>query len=205
MPKTTAPQRVFGRAVFCWLLIGLGVLLFSASLEGILPETTYMTLPVAVFIAPPLALLAIAVVLLLQGRATWKAPLGVIGSAAILVAAIVPLDYLSVRLNFLIHKPIYDSIVRDALAGRQLGTLRSDGRREGVRRGVSYSFRPGRPLVVSFQWKTSSITLRMVEYHERPTVCPEQPKFDPAAPHPESICVEWPSLGDGYVFWQGIF
>jgi hypothetical protein len=204
MPKTTAPQRVFGHAVFCWLLIGLGVLLFSASLEGLLPETTDMTLPVAVFIAPPLALLAIAVVLLFRGRATWKAPLGVISAAAILVAAIVPLDYLSVRLNFLIHKPIYDSIVRDALAGRQLGTLRPDGRREGVRRGVSYSFRPGRPLVVSFQWKTSSMTIRMVEYHERPNVCPPPPEADPQGPHPAAICVEWPSLGDGYVFWQGI-
>lgn len=204
MPKLAAGRAIFGRAVACWLIIGLSILLFSAPLEGLLPEAMDLTLPLAVFIAPPLALLAIALVLWARRRATWRAPLGVLGAVAVVFAAIIPLDYLSVRLNFLLHKPIYDSVVWDAMAGREIGTVGPDGRREGVRRGVSYSFHPGRPLVVSFQWKTSSMTIRMVEYHERPTVCPEQPKFDPAAPHPKTFCVEWPSLGDGYVFWQGI-
>jgi len=204
MARIGAGRRTFGGAVACWLIVALGILLFSAPLEGLLPEAMDMMLPLAVFIAPPTALLAIALVLWVRRRATWRAPLGVLGAVAVVFAAIIPLDYLSVRLNFWLHKPIYDSIVKDALAGRQIGAFGPDGRRQGVRRGVNYSFRPERPLVVSFQWKTNTMTIRMVEYHERPTACPEQPKFDPAAPHPETFCVEWPSLGDGYVFWQGI-
>ncbi|MBU1379089.1 MAG: hypothetical protein KKE02_00350 [Alphaproteobacteria bacterium] len=204
MAGTGAGGAIFRRAVVAWLILGLCVLLFSASLEGLLPEAVFMTLPWVLYIAPLLALLAIAMGLWLRRRATWRTPLGALGAIVVVAAAVVPFDYLSVRLNFWLHKPIYDSIVRDALAGRQIGASGPDGRRQGVRRGVNYSFHPQRPLVVSFQWKTSTMTIRMVEYHEHPTVCPPPPKARPEGPDPETFCVEWPSLGDGYVFWQGI-
>lgn len=203
MAALRPPRTMFGRTLLAWLLVSPVFLLFSATIEGLLPERVFGAIFMALA-AAPLALLTAGLALWIRRRATWRAPAGVLAAAAVVVASALPLGYASVRLNFLIHKPIYDSVVRDAKAGRPIGALQPDGSRRGVRHGVQYDIRPVRPVVVYFQWKTAALTIRMVEYHERPTVCPPKPPPGAMGAEPATLCVEWPSLGDGYVFWEGI-
>jgi|GEM_PF-6302795 len=203
MGPLRSPRTTFGRTLLAWLLVSPVFLLFSATIEGLLPEPVFAATFMALA-AAPLALLAAGVTLWIRRRTTWRAPAGVLAAVAVVVALALPLGYASIRLNFLIHKPIYDSVVRDAKAGRPIGALQPDGSRRGVRHGVRYDIRPVRPVVVHFQWKTAALTIRMVEYHERPTVCPPKPPPDAIGAEPATLCVEWPSLGDGYVFWEGI-
>ncbi|WP_296596519.1 hypothetical protein [Phenylobacterium sp.] len=203
MGQSRPPRTIFGRVLASWLAVGAAFLLLSATIEGLLPERVFGAI-FGALAAAPLALLAAGLGLWIRRRATWRAPAGVLAAVAVVAAAALPLSYASVRLNFWIHKPIYDSVVRDAKAGRPIGALQQDGSRRGVRHGVQYDIRPVRPVVVYFQWKTGAMTVRMVEYHEHPTVCPPKPPPDAVGAEPATLCVEWPSLGDGYVFWEGI-
>ncbi len=200
--RRAQPGR-FGNLIGVWLILSLAFLLLSATLEELLPERGFSALLTLLVSAGP-ALLIAAGILWAMRRRTWKTPAAVIGALALVTVAAAPLDYISVRLNFMRHKPVYDSIVRDAMAGHSIGRLSPNGNRYGVRSGVDFSFRPNRPLVVSFQWKTSAMMIRKVEYHERPVTCPKAAESGLTGQDPPILCVASPELWDGYVFSDGI-
>ncbi|WP_156467342.1 MULTISPECIES: hypothetical protein [unclassified Phenylobacterium] len=154
-----------------WMVLAVSVMLAAARLMEVTPPSVAPMLVLALYVAPPPALLAWSFWHMMREPVTgWLAPTVLMTFCGALIPLAPPIYDLGVRLNFQARRPAYEAIAAEVRDGRIAGLPNRRGWIAGERDGVRFRFRPAERGVIDFTWAEAYGLKAGVRYDDTPCV-----------------------------------
>lgn len=158
-------------ALVAWMVLAATGALAAARLMEVTPPSVAPMLVLALYVAPPPALLAWSFWHMMREPVTgWLAPTVLMTFCGALIPLAQPLYDTGVRLNFQARRPAYEAIAAEVRDGRIAGVPNRRGWVTGEREGVRFRFRPRDRGVIDFAWAQAYGFKAGVRYDDTPCV-----------------------------------
>lgn len=179
-----------------WMAMAATAILAAPRLMEVTPPMVAPLVVLALFVAPPPALLAWSFGHMMREPVTgWLAPTALLAFCGALIPLAPSLYDAGVRLNFDARRPAHEAIAAEVRNGRLGGAPNRRGWIVGERDGVRFRFRPADRGAIEFAWGQAYGFTAGVRYDDTPCVSRRG-----------ALCIDHGEpLAEGYTYYARFF